>query len=88
MVPVRQGPYTLSQPMKNFKADLEAGKIVHENNPVDVWNLINLHAKEDINGNVQPVKSTDRRQRIDGAVTLINGYTVLENNMEEYLTLI
>lgn len=88
MVPVRQGPYTLSQPMKNLKADMEAGKIVHENNPIDVWCLMNLYSKEDINGNIQPVKSTERRKRIDGAVTLINGYTVLENNMEEYLTLI
>lgn len=88
MVPVRQGPYTLSQPMKNLRADMEAGKVVHNNNPVDVWCLMNLYSKEDINGNIQPVKSTERRKRIDGAVTLINGYTVLENNMEEYLTLI
>ena len=61
---------------------------MHENNPVDVWNLMNLHSKTDINGNIQPVKSTNRRQRIDGAVTLINGYCVLENSMEEYQTLI
>lgn len=88
MIPVRQGAYTLSQPMRNLKADMEAGKIVHENNPVDVWNLMNLHSKTDINGNIQPVKSTNRRQRIDGAVTLINGYCVLENSMEEYQTLI
>lgn len=88
LIPVRQGPYTLSQPMKNLKADMEAGKVVHENNPVDVWCLMNLYSKEDINGNIQPVKSTERRKRIDGAVTLINGYAVLENNMDEYLTLI
>lgn len=88
MVPVRQGPYTLSQPMKNLKADLQAHKIVHENNPIDVWNLMNLHAKTDINENVQPVKAVERTKRIDGAVTLINGYTVLENNREEYLSII
>jgi phage terminase large subunit-like protein len=88
MTPVRQGVFTLSQPMKNMKADMEAGLIVHDNNPVDVWCLMNLHAKTDINGNVQPVKSTDRRQRIDGAVTLINGYVILENNKDEYLSII
>ncbi|MCR1952995.1 terminase large subunit [Clostridium sp. DSM 100503] len=88
MIKVRQGPYTLSSPMKELRADLGAEKIIYNNNPIDKWCLSNLQVKTDINGNIQPVKGIDNRQRIDGAIALIIGYVVLLDKMSEYQALI
>ena len=88
MIPIRQGVYTLSGPMKDLRADLEGGRIVYDNNPIDKWCLLNMHVKIDINGNIQPVKGMDTRCRIDGAMALIDGYIVLKNKMAEYQSMI
>jgi len=87
MVRVRQGTFTLSQPMKDLKADLGAGLIIDNNNPVDKWCLVNTEVKTDINGNIQPVKSLDSRRRIDGTVALLCAYTVLCDKRDEYVGL-
>lgn len=41
MVPIRQGVATLSQPMKDLKADFQAKNIVYDNNPIDRWCFAN-----------------------------------------------
>lgn len=88
MIKVRQGVYTLSSPMKELKADLKSKRIIYNNNPIDKWCLMNTHIKTDINGNIQPIKGVDDTQRIDGAVTLINGYVVLLDKMADYQNMI
>lgn len=88
MIPVRQGPATMSQPLKELKADLGAKKIIHNSNPIDMWNLSNAEIKADINGNIQLVKGLDNRKRIDGVVSLANGYIVLKDKWDEYQALI
>ena len=88
MVPIRQGVATLSQPMLNFKADLDAKKIIYNNNPIDKWCLSNVEIKADANGNIQPVKGLDVRKRIDGFISGICGYIVLEDNKEDYINMI
>lgn len=87
LVDVRQGVHTLSQPMKNAKADFAEHLIVYNNNPVDKWCFMNTDKKEDINGNWQPVKAVDRHHRIDGAISFLCAYTVLENNKDDYINL-
>lgn len=87
MIPVRQGTYSLSQPMKDLKADLGAGHVVDNNNPIDKICLLNTEVKSDINGNIQPVKSNDPRRRIDGTVALICAYKVLQDKMDDYIRL-
>lgn len=87
MVPVRQGTKSLSQPMKDLKADFIAGNIIYNNNPIDKWCLINTAVKTDINGNIQPVKSADATQRIDGTIALINAYKVLCDKKDAYIGL-
>lgn len=84
MVKVRQGVYTLSSPMKEMKADLIAHRINYNNNPIDKWCLSNMEIKTDINGNIQPIKGTDTRKRIDGGVALIIGYVVFKDKESEY----
>ena len=44
--------------------------------------------KTDINGNIQPIKGVDSRNRIDGTMALIDGYVVLKNKYDEYTSLI
>lgn len=88
MIPIRQGALTLSQPMKDFYADLDGKLIVYDNNPITKWCLMNTEIRADINGNIQPVKSMDNRRRIDGTMALIDSYKVLKDKMDEYQSLI
>lgn len=88
MVPVIQGAKTLSNPMKNLKTDLESKLIVYNNNPIDKWCLANTAKKEDVNGNIQPVKTTVATRRIDGTMSLLDAYTVLLNEIDMYKSII
>lgn len=87
MIPIRQGTKTLSQPMKDLKAEFAEGNIVYNNNPIDKWCLINTEVKTDINGNIQPVKSQDQTQRIDGTIALLCAYKVLQDKKDIYIGL-
>ena len=88
MVPVRQGVATLSQPMKDLKADFQAHKIRYNANPIDTWCLANTYVKADINGNIQPQKGRNFRKRIDGTASLLDAYVVLKDKYEEFVSLI
>lgn len=88
MVPVIQGKKTLSAPMKNLGADLENNIIVYNNNPVDKWCLCNTAVDVDKNDNIQPIKTSKPRRRIDGTAALLDAYVVLQDNMSEYMSLI
>lgn len=85
MIPVRQGVATLSQPMKDLAADFKAHNIIYNNNPIDKWCLINTNVKTDINGNIQPIKGLDPRERIDGTMALLCAYTVLLDKKDKYI---
>lgn len=88
MVPVTQGKKTLSQPMKMLGADLENNLIVYNNNPVDKWCLCNTAVDVDKNDNIQPIKTSKPRRRIDGTAALLDAYVVLQNNINDYMSLI
>ncbi len=77
MEKVRQGVYSLSEPMKQLEADLKNKVVIYDNNPILKWCLSNTQAKVDVNGNIQPSKLNSRYKRIDGTVALIIAYTVL-----------
>lgn len=87
MVPVRQGVATLSQPMKDLKAEFQAHKIVYNNNPIDKWCFLNTYVKTDINGNIQPAKGNAAKYRIDGMAAALDAYVVYKDNLEEYESL-
>lgn len=88
MISIRQGALTLSTPMKDLQADLDAKLIVYDNNPITKWCLMNTEIRTDVNGNIQPVKSLDARRRIDGTMAVIDGYKVLKDKMMELQSLI
>ena len=87
MVEVRQGAKTMSTPMKVMKADLIDKKINYNNNPILKWCLSNTIVKMDSNENIQPDKEKSR-QRIDGAVSLIDAYCIFVEKQQEYLNYI
>lgn len=87
MIPVRQGSFTLSQPMKDMRADFQAHNIIYNDNPIDKWCLYNTQIKQDVNGNIQPVKGTDKTQRIDGSISFLCAYVVLQNNKDNYINM-
>lgn len=85
---VRQGVQTLSQPMKQLKADLRDNRIIDGNNPIDHWCNFNLAAKIDVNENVQPVKKAGSTTRIDGFMALLDAYIELLRHEDEYKQII
>lgn len=88
MIPVRQGKQTLSGPMKNLKANLQSKIINYNNNPVDRWCLCNTAVDVDKNDNIQPIKTSNPRRRIDGTAALLDACVVLEEKLNEYMSLI
>lgn len=88
LIPVIQGKKTLSAPMYQLGADLEAKRIVYNNNPIDKWCLSNTSVDIDKNLNIQPCKTRNQRQRIDGMAALLDAYVVLQEKKDDYLNLI
>lgn len=88
MIPVRQGTATLSQPMKDLKAEYQAGNIIYNNNPIDKYCLANTYVKTDVNGNIQPAKGESATRRIDGTAAQLDAYVVYCDKKEELESLL
>ena len=88
-VEVRQGPKTLSQPMKQLKVDYGTNRIIDNHNPVNEWARMNVAVRVDINDNIQPEKSKgDPRHRIDPFMAELDAYVTLYNFYDEYMQMI
>lgn len=85
---VRQGAQTFSQPMKLLGADLRQKLINYDNNPILKWCLTNTSIKTDENENIRPVKGLSQKARIDGAVSLLIAYVVLQEHYADYMNMI
>jgi len=88
MEPVIQGKKTLSGPMKSLGADLGKKRINYNNNPILKWCLSNTTIDVDKNDNIQPIKTSSQKRRIDGMASLLDAYVVLERHYEEYINII
>lgn len=85
MVKCFQGVKTLSLPMQQLGQDLAAKKINYNNNPLLKWCITNTGIKTDVNGNIQPIKATSPKYRIDGLASLLDAYVGLIDHYNEYL---
>lgn len=83
MVKCIQGMKTLSLPLDKLEADLEAKKVIYNNNPLLKWCLSNTCCKIDVNGNRMPIKSQNKRMKIDGTASLLNTYVGLNDHLNE-----
>ena len=84
MVRCIQGAKTLSLPMQMLGADLQAHKVIYNNNPVLKWCLTNTGVQTDRNGNIVPIKNQSPKQRIDGTAALLDCYVGLYEHYNEY----
>lgn len=88
MEPVIQGYKTLSGPLRSLVADLDAKRIIYNNNPVTKWCLSNVSIVRDRNDNWLPCKVNNQRRRIDGFAALLDAYVVLGWHQEDYMNMI
>lgn len=85
MVRCIQGARTLSLPMQQMGADLQAKKINYNNSPMLKWCLTNTGIQTDRNGNIVPVKNQAAKMRIDGMASMLDAYVGLFEHYEEFL---
>jgi phage terminase large subunit-like protein len=85
MVRCIQGAKTLSLPMQNLGADLQAKKVNYNDNPILKWCLHNTGVQTDRNGNIVPIKNQGAKRRIDGAASLLDAYVGLYEHYNEFL---
>ena len=83
-IPVPFGAMSLSVPMKQLKADMRDGRIIDGDNPIDHWCNANVTVKEDVNGNIQPIKVSGPTSRIDGFAALLCAYKHLMERWDDY----
>ena len=74
--------------MKSLGADLCSKRIIYNNNPILKWCIANTSVDRDKNDNIQPCKGIKATRRIDGLAGLLDAYTVYENHLEEYQSII
>lgn len=86
---VRQGVKTLSDPMKQIRADFASNRIVNGNNPMTSWARMNVSVKADVNANIQPVKLGGKaKNRIDPFMSELFAYIAMIRHMDEYMNVI
>ena len=88
MKPVIQGKKTLSAPMKLLGADLDSKLIIYNNNPITKWCLTNTAIDVDKNDNIQPIKTSKQRRRIDGLACMLDAYVVFVEKQNDYKNMI
>lgn len=72
-VEIPQTTPSLSEPTKDFRAQVYNKKVIHDNNPVLTWAIGNAVTREDHNGNIMLDKSKST-ERIDPIASLINAH--------------
>ena len=86
---VRQGVKTLSDPMKQIRADFAANRIINNGNPMTQWARMNVSVKTDVNANIQPVKLGGKaKNRIDPFMSELFAYIALLRHYDEYQNII
>ncbi len=87
---ITQDYQTLSTPMKLLEADLKTGNIVNYNqNKMDIYCLKNVACSVDKFARIMPKKVLDNaNKRIDGAVTMIMCYAMLDRYKKEFMDLV
>ena len=83
LLEVRQGTITLNVPTREFRDNLFEKKIVHNDNQLLRYSMINARIKEDNNGWQLQKKSRNSNSRIDPAAALMNAYVFARNYFNE-----
>jgi phage terminase large subunit-like protein len=73
VIEIRQGVITLSEPTKDFRVRVKDRKIVHENDPLLNFAVLNAVVRSDNNGNIKLDKEKSK-EKIDPLTALINAH--------------
>lgn len=83
LIEVRQGTLTLNTPTREFRDNLFQKKVVHGDNRLLRYSMINARIKEDNNGWQLQKKSRNSNSRIDPAAALMNAYVLARKYYDE-----
>jgi phage terminase large subunit-like protein len=73
-IEIPQIPSQLTNPCREFLADIRRDELVHFNNPVLAWNVSNVILAEDVKtGGIKPEKLS-ASEKIDGVQATVNAY--------------
>lgn len=84
IIKVSQSLKNLSEPMYSSKALFKSGKINYNKNPLFLYCLLNVQAKSDVNGNIQPCKNRHSNKRIDGYSSFLTALCTYYQFKTEY----
>ena len=79
----RQGTRTLNVPTREFRDKLFQKKVVHDDNRLLRYSMINARIKEDNNGWQLQKKSRNSNNRIDPAAALMNAFVYARSYFDE-----
>ncbi|MCI1958180.1 MAG: terminase large subunit [Clostridia bacterium] len=86
---VEQNYENISTPMKLLEADLKSKFVNYNQNPVDIYCLKNMACSVDKYARIMPKKVLDKAaNHIDGGVTMIICYAMLDRYKKEYMDII
>ena len=74
--------------MHQLGEELKSKNVNYNNNPILKWNMTNVRADIDKNGNIQPAKTINPTRRIDGFAAMLNAYVGLMDEKSDYIRLI
>lgn len=83
LISIRQGTITLNTPTRDFRDKLFQQQIVHDNNQLLRYSMINARIKEDNNGWQLQKKSRNSNNRIDPAAALMNAYVIARTYFDD-----
>ncbi len=86
---VTQDYENLSTPMKLLEADLKSKIVNYNQNPIDIYCLKNMSCNVDRLARIMPAKVLGKAENhIDGGVTMIICYAMLDRYKKEYIDII
>ncbi|MGL4521437.1 MAG: terminase large subunit [Bacilli bacterium] len=75
---IRQGHYTLSEPMSDIRRELMNGNVNHANCALFKWFVTNTEVRYDVNGNIAPNKKESHfGNKIDGFSAWLNAHVTI-----------
>lgn len=83
-VAVNQSFKGVSNQMYESKAYFQANRIVYNNNPIFMWNLLNTQGQYDNMGNVKPFKNRNMSKKIDGYSSFLDAFVVYLDNKKKF----
>ena len=84
---IYQQPKYLSPAMQMLGADLQAKRVIYNNNPILKWCMTNTGVEETKDGGILPKKANRQIDKIDGVASLLTAYSAMYIHYDEFSNL-